>query len=108
MAETKEAEPKAADKKAADKDTKDDKAQIEEKPYGEVDARWTEVRSGEVFYLLQLPPPEVEEGEEVEEGSDPVPGGYILHNAATGEEKEISHDDYLQMNLQPVPPNKRL
>lgn len=105
MAETKEAEPKAADKKAADtKDTKDDKAQIEEKPYGEVDARWTEVRSGEVFYLLQLPPPEVEEGEE----PSTEPGGYILHNAATGEEKEISHDDYLQMNLQPVPPNKRL
>lgn len=103
MPETKEVEPKTADK--AEKGTK---GTIEEKPYGEVDQRWHEMRSSELFFVLPLPAPEPAEGEEPVEGEEAPRGGYVIYSERSGAQEEITAEAFDAMSLAPVPPAKRL
>lgn len=99
--------------KTAEKDTKDTKEEKDpfaDSKYGDLDARWQVVRSAETFYVLPIDAvPEVEADEEAGiEAQKAQDAKYILRNTRSGEEKELSEDEFAELNFQSAPPNKQV
>ena len=42
------------------------------------------------------------------EAQEAQEGKYVVHNPNTGEQKELSVEEYDKLNLQAVPPNKQI
>ena len=108
---TQEKDAEQKDTKAT-KDSKEDKGGVDvsKSEYGELDARWQVVRSAETFYVLPfdaVPAVEADEeaGIEAQEAQD---AKYILRNTRDDTERELTAEEYDELNLQPLSPNKQV